>query len=57
MNMDLRNNIKIMGSFQKTVNALYAVITVIRVLAVAFLVLQAVLLIAAPDKSGFKMLK
>lgn len=55
--MDLRNNIKIMGSFQKTVNALYAVITVIRVFAVAFLVLQAVLLIAAPDKSGFKMLK
>ena len=55
--MDLKNDIKVMGGFQKTINALYAAITVIRALAVAFLLLQAVLLIASPDKSGFKMLK
>lgn len=55
--MDLKNNIKIMGTFQKVVNSLYAVITAIRVIAVVFLVFQAVLLIAAPDKSSLKQLK
>jgi len=55
--MDLKNNIKVMGTFQKVVNSLYAVITAIRVIAVVFLVLQAVLLIAAPDKSSLKQLK
>lgn len=55
--MDLKNNIKVMGTFQKVVNSLYAVITAVRIIAVVFLVLQAVLLIASPDKTGFKMLK
>ena len=55
--MDIRNNIKVMGTFQKVVNSLYAVITAIRVIAVAFLVLQAVLLNVSPDKTGLKMLK
>lgn len=48
--MDLKNNIKVIGSFQKVVNALYAVITVVRVIAVLFLILQTVVLLAAPDK-------
>lgn len=55
--MDMKTNIKLIGNFQKVVNALYILITVIRVIAVAFLVLQAVMLIASPDKSGFKLLK
>ena len=55
--MDLKNDIKVMGGFQKTINALYAAITVIRALAVAFLLLHAVLLLPSPDKFGFKMLK
>ena len=40
--MDLKNDIKVIGSFQKAVNALYAAITVIRIAAVAFLILQTV---------------
>ncbi len=45
MQMDLKNNIKVIGSFQKTVNALYIIINVLRALAVAFLVLQTVILL------------
>ena len=48
--MDLRNNIKVIGSFQKVVNSLYTVIMIIRIVAVAFLVLQTLLLILSPDK-------
>ena len=55
--MDIKNDIRVIGALQKTVNALYAVITAVRVIAVVFLVLQAVLLIASPDKSGFKFIK
>lgn len=55
--MDLKNNIKVMGAFQKAVNSLYAIITAIRIIAVAFLVLQAVLLIVSPGKSSLKQLK
>lgn len=43
--MDLKNNIKVIGSFQKTVNALYMIINILRALAVAFLVLQTLILI------------
>lgn len=43
--MDLKNNIKIMGTFKSAVNGLYTVITVIRVIAVIFLVLQTILLL------------
>lgn len=49
--MDLKNNIKIIGSFQKIVNSLDAVITIIRIIAVLFLILQTVVLIAAPKKN------
>lgn len=45
------------GNISKTVNILYGVITAIRIIAVAFLVLQAVLLIVSPDKSSLKQLK
>lgn len=55
--MDIKNNIKVMGTFQKTVNILYGIITAIRIIAVAFLVLQAVLLVVSPDKSSLKQLK
>lgn len=57
VSMDLKNNIKVMGTFQKVVNSLYAIITAVRVIAVVFLVLQAVLLIASPDRSSLKYLK
>ena len=50
--MDLKNNIKIIGSFQKAVNALYAAITVIRIAAVAFLILQTVVLICSNRPTG-----
>ena len=43
--MDLRNNIKVIGSFQKTVNALYFIISALRAAAVLFLVLQTFLLL------------
>ena len=43
--MDLKNNIKVIGTFQKAVNALYFLISALRILAVAFLVLQTVMLI------------
>ena len=43
--MDLKNNIKVMGTFKKTVNGLYTAITVIRVIAVVFLILQTILLL------------
>ena len=43
--MDLKNNIKVFSAFKKTVDGLYSIITVIRVLAVILLVLQAVFLI------------
>lgn len=49
--MDLKNNIKVFGSFQKAVNALYMIITVIRIIAVVFLILQAIFLVAGPDKT------
>lgn len=49
--MNLKNNIKVIGTFQNVVNALYMVITVIRVVAVLFLILQTVVLLASPDKS------
>jgi len=49
--MDIKNNIKTIGAFRKTVDALYAVITVLRVLAVAFLIIQTVMLVLSPDKS------
>lgn len=52
MIMDLKNNIKIIGSFQKAVNALYAAITVIRIAAVAFLILQTVVLICSNRPAG-----
>ena len=50
--MDLKNDIKVIGSFQKSVNALYAAIAVIRIAAVAFLVLQTVVLICSNRPSG-----
>ena len=43
--MDLKNNIKVIGTFQKAVNALYFLISALRILAVAFLVLQTVMLL------------
>lgn len=43
--MDIKNNIKVMGTFKKAVNGLYTVITVIRVIAVVFLILQTILLL------------
>lgn len=43
--MDLKNNIKVMGAFRSAVNSLYTVITVIRVVAVIFLILQTILLL------------
>lgn len=49
--MDIKNNIKTIGAFRKTVDALYTVVTILRVIAVAFLVIQTVLLILSPDKS------
>lgn len=49
--MDLKNNIKVLGTFKKLVNGLYGAITVIRVIAVAFLVLQAIFLITDSGKS------
>ena len=45
MRMDLRNDIRVIGGFQKAVNALYFMISALRVLAVAFLVLPTVLLL------------
>lgn len=55
--MDLKNNIKIFGAFKKFVNALYAIITAVRVVAVIFLVLQAIFLITDSGKSfsNFKL--
>lgn len=50
--MDLKNDIKVIGSFQKAVNALYAAITVIRIAAVAFLILQTVVLICSNRPAG-----
>ncbi|MEZ3421433.1 MAG: hypothetical protein K1V95_05890 [Eubacterium sp.] len=49
--MDLKNNIKVFSAFKKTVDGLYSIITVIRVLAVILLVLQAVFLITENGKS------
>ena len=49
--MNLKNNIRVIGTFQNVVNALYTVITVVRIVAVLFLILQAVVLLASPDKS------
>lgn len=43
--MDLKNNIKVLGTFKTAVNGFYAVITVIRIVAVAFLILQTILLL------------
>ena len=43
--MDLKNNIKMMSTFKSTINGLYTVITVIRVIAVIFLILQTILLL------------
>ena len=43
--MDIKNDIKIMGAFKSAVNGLYTVITAIRIIAVAFLVIQTVLLL------------
>lgn len=45
MQMDLRNNIKVIGSFQKAVNALYFIISTLRILAVVFLILQTLILL------------
>ncbi len=50
--MDFKNNIKVIGSFQKAVNALYAAITVIKIAAVAFLVLQTAVLICSNRPNG-----
>lgn len=52
MQMDLKNNIKVIGSFQKAVNALYFLISALRVLAVAFLALQALMLIVNDKTRG-----
>lgn len=49
--MDIKNNIKTIGAFRKTVDALYTIVTILRVIAIAFLVIQTVLLILSPDKS------
>ena len=43
--MDIKNDIKVMGAFKSAVNGLYTVITAIRIIAVAFLVIQTVLLL------------
>lgn len=50
--MNLKNNIKVIGTFQNVVNALYTVITVIRIVAVLFLILQTVVLLASPIKAN-----
>ena len=49
--MNLKNNIKVIGTFQNVVNARDTVITVVRIVAVLFLILQTVVLLASPDKS------
>ena len=49
--MNLKNNIRVIGTFRNVVNALYTVITVVRIVAVLFLILQTVVLLASPDKS------
>ena len=49
--MDLKSNIKIFGAFKKFVNTLYAIISIVRVVAVIFLVLQAIFLITDNGKS------
>ena len=43
--MDIKNDIKVMGAFKSAVNGLYTIITAIRIIAVAFLVIQTVLLL------------
>ncbi len=49
--MYLKNSIKTIGIFQKTVNILYGIITFLRVLAVLFLILQTVVLIFGNENS------
>ncbi len=49
--MDVKNNIRVFGSFKKIVDALFAIITVIRVIAVAFMLLQVFLIITNNGKS------
>ncbi|MCD7723076.1 MAG: hypothetical protein LUH82_03890 [Clostridiales bacterium] len=39
--MDLKNNIKVIDSFQKVINSLYMLIQVLRVIGIAFLAIQA----------------
>ncbi len=43
--MNIKNDIKVMGAFKSIVNGLYLLISVIRIIAVVFLILQTVLLI------------
>lgn len=43
--MDLKNNIKVIGSFQKVINSLYMLINALRIIGVVFLALQALTLI------------
>ena len=49
--MDVKNNIRVFGSFKKIVDALFAMTTVIRVIAVAFMLLQVFLIITNNGKS------
>lgn len=49
--MYLKNSIKTIGVFQKTVNILYGIIIFLRVLAVLFLILQTVVLIFGNENS------
>lgn len=49
--MDVKNNIRVFGSFKKIVDALFAMITVIRVIAVGFMLLQVFLIITNNGKS------
>lgn len=52
--MDLFNNIKLFDALKKVVDSLYIVITIIRVIAVLFLILQAITLITENPRIKIK---
>lgn len=49
--MDIKNNIKVFGSFKKIIDALFAIITVIRIVAVIFMILQVFFIVTNSGKS------
>lgn len=52
--MDLFNNIKLFDAFKKVVDSLYIIITIIRVISVVFLILQAITLITETPRIKIK---